>query len=159
MASINRVVLVGNLTRDPELKSLPSGMAVCDLGLAVNHRRKNQQTGEWVEEPNYFTRVGVRRPGRELRAVPHEGPRGGDRRPAALAPVGRAGRHASARQSTSWPRPCSSSARATATAAAAAARRRRLAGTPGPAAGSRWPARPSPPWGGGGGDVDDDIPF
>lgn len=58
MASINRVVLVGNLTRDPELKSLPSGMAVCDLGLAVNHRRKNQQTGEWVEEPNYF-RVSV----------------------------------------------------------------------------------------------------
>ena len=55
MASINRVVLVGNLTRDPELKSLPSGMAVCDLRLAVNHRRKNQQTGEWVEEPNYFT--------------------------------------------------------------------------------------------------------
>ena len=31
MANINRVVLVGNLTRDPELKSLPSGMAVCDL--------------------------------------------------------------------------------------------------------------------------------
>ena len=58
MASINRVVLVGNLTRDPELKSLPSGMAVCDLGLAVNHGRKNQQTGEWVEEPNYF-RVSV----------------------------------------------------------------------------------------------------
>ena len=58
MANINRVVLVGNLTRDPELKSLPSGMAVCDLGLAVNHRRKNQQTGEWVEEPNYF-RVSV----------------------------------------------------------------------------------------------------
>jgi single-strand DNA-binding protein len=58
MANINRVVLVGNLTRDPELKSLPSGMAVCDLGIAVNHRRKNQQTGEWIEEPNYF-RVSV----------------------------------------------------------------------------------------------------
>jgi single-strand DNA-binding protein len=55
MANINRVVLVGNLTRDPELKSLPSGMAVCDLRLAVNSRRKNSQTGEWVEEPNYFT--------------------------------------------------------------------------------------------------------
>ena len=55
MANINRVVLVGNLTRDPELKSLPSGMSVCDLGVAVNHRRKNQQTGEWIEEPNYFT--------------------------------------------------------------------------------------------------------
>ena len=55
MANINRVVLVGNLTRDPELKTLPSGSSVCDLRIAVNNRRKNQQTGEWVEEPNYFT--------------------------------------------------------------------------------------------------------
>jgi single-strand DNA-binding protein len=55
MANINRVVLVGNLTRDPELKSLPSGSSVCDLRIAVNHRRKNQQSGEWIEEPNYFT--------------------------------------------------------------------------------------------------------
>jgi single-strand DNA-binding protein len=54
MANINRVILVGNLTRDPELKTLPSGMAVCSLGMAVNHRRKNQQSGEWTEEPNYF---------------------------------------------------------------------------------------------------------
>ncbi len=54
MANINRVILVGNLTRDPELKTLPSGMSVCSLGIAVNHRRKNQQTGEWTEEPNYF---------------------------------------------------------------------------------------------------------
>ena len=54
MASINRVILVGNLTRDPELKTLPSGTSVCSLGIAVNHRRKNQQTGEWTEEPNYF---------------------------------------------------------------------------------------------------------
>jgi len=54
VANINRVILVGNLTRDPELKTLPSGMAVCSLGIAVNHRRKNQQSGEWTEEPNYF---------------------------------------------------------------------------------------------------------
>ncbi len=54
MANINRVILVGNLTRDPELKTLPSGTPVCSLGIAVNHRRKNQQTGEWTEEPNYF---------------------------------------------------------------------------------------------------------
>jgi single-strand DNA-binding protein len=58
VANINRVVLVGNLTRDPELRALPSGTSVCELGLAVNHRRKNQQTGEWIEEPNYF-RVNV----------------------------------------------------------------------------------------------------
>ncbi len=54
MANINRVILVGNLTRDPELKTLPSGASVCSLRLAVNNRRKNQQTGEWTEEPNYF---------------------------------------------------------------------------------------------------------
>jgi single-strand DNA-binding protein len=52
-ANINRVVLVGNLTRDPELRHTPSGTAVCSLRLAVNTRRKDQ-TGQWVEKPNYF---------------------------------------------------------------------------------------------------------
>jgi len=51
--SINRVVISGNLTRDPELKALPSGMSVLKLGMAVNDRRKNQQTGEWEEHPNF----------------------------------------------------------------------------------------------------------
>lgn len=51
MASFNRVILVGNLTRDIELKYLQSGTAVTEIGLAVNDRRKNQQTGEWVDEP------------------------------------------------------------------------------------------------------------
>jgi single-strand DNA-binding protein len=54
-ANINRVVLVGNLTRDPELRHTPSGMAVCSLRLAVNSRRKDQSTGEWTEKPNYFS--------------------------------------------------------------------------------------------------------
>jgi single-strand DNA-binding protein len=54
VANINRVVLVGNLTRDPELRTTQGGMSICSLGIAVNHRRKNQSTGEWVEEPNYF---------------------------------------------------------------------------------------------------------
>src|SRR6266550_892169 len=54
MANINRVVLVGNLTRDPELRHTPSGMAVCSLRLAVNTRRKDGATGEWTEKPNYF---------------------------------------------------------------------------------------------------------
>jgi single-strand DNA-binding protein len=52
MASFNRVILVGNLTRDPELRYIPSGMAVTDVGLAVNDRRKNAQ-GEWVEETTF----------------------------------------------------------------------------------------------------------
>ena len=54
MANINRVVLVGNLTRDPELRHTPSGTAVCKLRLAVNSRRKDASTGEWTEKPNFF---------------------------------------------------------------------------------------------------------
>ena len=54
MANINRVVLVGNLTRDPELRHTPSGTSVCKLRVAVNTRQKNQQTGEWGDKPNYF---------------------------------------------------------------------------------------------------------
>ena len=56
MANINRVTITGNLTRDPDLRSLPSGTAVCELGVAVNHRRKDQ-SDQWVEEPNYFNVV------------------------------------------------------------------------------------------------------
>jgi single-strand DNA-binding protein len=52
--NINRVVLTGNLTRDPELRATPGGLSVCKLGIAVNTRRKNGQTGEWEEKPNYF---------------------------------------------------------------------------------------------------------
>ncbi len=57
MANINRVTITGNLTRDPELRSLPSGMSVCELGVAVNHRRKDNATDQWIEEPNYFNVV------------------------------------------------------------------------------------------------------
>ncbi|MDZ4654285.1 MAG: single-stranded DNA-binding protein [Coriobacteriia bacterium] len=50
---INRVVITGNLTRDPELRSTSSGMSILKLGVAVNDRRKNQQTGEWEDIPNF----------------------------------------------------------------------------------------------------------
>ena len=53
-ANINRVVLVGNLTRDPELRHTTSGTAVCNLRIAVNSRRKDGATGEWTDKPNYF---------------------------------------------------------------------------------------------------------
>ena len=51
--NINRVILTGNLTRDPELRHLPSGTAVCKLRVAVNSRRKDE-SGNWVDKPNYF---------------------------------------------------------------------------------------------------------
>ena len=52
--NINRVVMTGNLTADPELRSLPSGSSVCKLRIACNTRRKDGGSGEWVDKPNYF---------------------------------------------------------------------------------------------------------
>ena len=52
--NINRVIITGNLTSDPELRSLPSGTSVCKLRVACNTRRKDNSTGEWVDKPNYF---------------------------------------------------------------------------------------------------------
>ena len=53
-SNINRVTITGNLTRDPELRSLPSGTSVCKMRVAVNSRRKDGASGEWVDKPNYF---------------------------------------------------------------------------------------------------------
>ena len=53
--NINRVMITGNLTRDPELRSTPSGTPVCSLRIASNTRRKDNATGEWVDKPNYFS--------------------------------------------------------------------------------------------------------
>jgi len=52
-SNINRVTITGNLTKDPELRSLQSGTAVCKLRVAVNTRRKDA-SGQWVDKPNYF---------------------------------------------------------------------------------------------------------
>jgi single-strand DNA-binding protein len=51
--NINVVAITGNLTRDPELRTLPSGTSVCELRVAVNSRRKDE-SGNWVDKPNYF---------------------------------------------------------------------------------------------------------
>lgn len=52
--SVNQVAVVGNLTRDVELRSTQGGTAVLSFGIAVNDRRKNQQTGQWEDVPNFF---------------------------------------------------------------------------------------------------------
>jgi single-strand DNA-binding protein len=54
MANINRVVLTGNLTRDPELRSTPSGTSVCSLRVACNTRRRSAD-GQWEDKPNYLS--------------------------------------------------------------------------------------------------------
>ena len=51
--AINRVILAGNLTRDPEMRVSASGTSIARFGLAVNDRVKNQQTGEWEDHPNF----------------------------------------------------------------------------------------------------------
>ena len=51
--SINRVLVTGNLTRDPELRATQSGSQVLSFGIAVNDRRKNPSTGEWEDYPNF----------------------------------------------------------------------------------------------------------
>lgn len=52
--SINKAFISGNITRDPELRATSGGTSVLGFGVAVNERRKNQQSGEWVEVPNFF---------------------------------------------------------------------------------------------------------
>ncbi|MEM1108787.1 MAG: single-stranded DNA-binding protein [Planctomycetota bacterium] len=53
-SSFNRVILMGNLTRDPEVRYLPNNTAVVDIGLAVNDRYQDKQSGEWVDRPNFI---------------------------------------------------------------------------------------------------------
>lgn len=52
--SINRAIISGNLTRDPELRRTQSGMAILSIGVAVNDRRRNSQTGEWEDYANFI---------------------------------------------------------------------------------------------------------
>lgn len=54
MASFNRVIIIGNLTRDPEYRTLTSGQGVCRLGLATNRQFKNKQTGSMIQEVCYI---------------------------------------------------------------------------------------------------------
>ena len=53
-SNINRVIITGNLTADPDLRALPSGTSVCKLRVACNGRKKDSASGEWVDKPNFF---------------------------------------------------------------------------------------------------------
>lgn len=54
MPSYNKTILIGNFTRDPELRMLPNNTPVCDFGLAVNDRFLNNSTSQWEERPNFI---------------------------------------------------------------------------------------------------------
>jgi single-strand DNA-binding protein len=72
--AINRVVLVGRLTRDPELRALPSGTSVCGLRIACNSARKDP-AGELIERPNYFDVSVFGAPGESVSRYMHRGSR------------------------------------------------------------------------------------
>ena len=71
--SINRVSISGNLTRDPELRVTPSGMQVLGFGVAVNDRRKNNQTGEWGDYPNFVDCTIFGNRGESMGRILHKG--------------------------------------------------------------------------------------
>lgn len=52
--SINRVIISGNLTRDPEVRKTQGGMSVMKIGVAVNDRRRDPNTGNWEDYPNFI---------------------------------------------------------------------------------------------------------
>jgi single-strand DNA-binding protein len=67
MANLNKVMLIGRLTRDPEMRTFANGGKIANIGFAVNNRKKNQQTGEWEDEPVFIDiKAANRENGRKL---------------------------------------------------------------------------------------------
>ena len=105
--NLNRVVLTGNLTRDPELRCTPSGTPVCALRIASNTRRKTN--GEWTDQGELLLGHGVGRPGRELRTASSAG---AARSPSTAACSGASGPAPTTSSASRWrssPTPSSSS--------------------------------------------------
>ena len=71
--SINVVVISGNITREPELRQTPSGYMILNIGVAVNDRRKNQQTGEWEDHANFVDCVVFGNRAESLSKILHKG--------------------------------------------------------------------------------------
>jgi single-strand DNA-binding protein len=70
MANLNKVMLIGRLTRDPEMRTFSNGGKVASFGFAVNNRKKNQTTGEWESEPVFVdVKAFNRQTGRQLADV------------------------------------------------------------------------------------------
>ena len=99
----NTITIVGNLTRDPEIRYTASGQANARLGIAVSRRWQNRQTNEWEERTSFFNVVCLGRHGREHQRHPGQGHPGHRERPARAALAGRPSRARSAASSRSSP--------------------------------------------------------
>lgn len=86
--AINRVIITGHLTRDPELRTTVSGTPVMGFGIAINDRRKNQQTGEWEDYPNFVDCTVFGNRADALNKFLRKGMKVGHRGQAPLEPVG-----------------------------------------------------------------------
>ena len=82
MASVNKVIIIGNLGRDPEVRYTPNGSAVCNVSVATTRNWKNKDSGEQGRRDRVAPRRLLRPPGRDRRRVPEEGPLGLRRRAA-----------------------------------------------------------------------------
>ena len=150
MANINRVVISGNLTKDPELRQLPSGNSVCKLRMAVNTRVKDRDSGQWTDRPNYFDVTVWGGQGESVAKLPVSAAPACSSTAASSGASGMPRTAPSARRSRSSPRTRNSWAAAKAAAAAVAAER--PAGDFAPAGSAPMPT--SAPIA-----DDDDIPF
>lgn len=73
MANLNKVCLIGRLTRDPEARTFANGGKVVQFGFAVNNRKKNQQSGEWEDDPCFLdVKVFDREQGKKLASLCEE---------------------------------------------------------------------------------------
>ena len=107
--NLNRVVLTGNLTRDPELRSTQIGHLGLLAAVACNTRRKNSATGQWDDKPNYFDVTVWGTQGENCARFLAKGRPVAHRRPPGMARIRDPGRRTSAKPSRSSPTPSSSS--------------------------------------------------
>jgi single-strand DNA-binding protein len=168
MASVNKVIIIGNLGRDPEVRYMPSGSAICNITVATSRQWKDKTSGERQEETEWHRVALLRPPGRDRRRVPEEGPPGLRRRPPEDPQVHRQGRRREVHHRDRRGPRCSCSAAAKAAAAVgmgggddmgerACPCPQRSARPQRPAL-ARRPSRP-PKSSTGFDDMDDDIPF
>ena len=112
MASVNKVIMVGNLGRDPETRYMPDGAAITNASVATSFQWNDKASGEKKEETEWHRVVVPRQAGRDRRRIPEEGLAGLRRGPPAHAQMAGQGRPGQATPPRSSPTACRCSARA-----------------------------------------------